>query len=106
MSMTVSSIFRYPIKGLSAEPLAHVGLSAGQSIPHDRRFAIARAATSIDPEKPEWLPKTQFFMLMREEKLAQLRTRFNEHTGVLVIERLGRVLFQGLYHRYARPQSS
>ena len=92
--MTVSSIFRYPIKGLSAEPLAHVGLSAGQSIPHDRRFAIARATTSIDPEKPEWLPKTQFFMLMREEKLAQLRTRFDEHTGVLVIERLGRVLFK------------
>lgn len=93
MSMTVASIFRYPIKGLSAEPLAQVTLAAGQSIPHDRRFAIAHATTNIDPEKPEWLPKTCFFMLMRDEKLAQLRTRFDEHSGFLAIKRSGRLLF-------------
>ena len=93
MSIAVSSIFRYPIKGLSAELLAQVTLTAGQSIPHDRRFAIAHANTNIDPEKPEWLPKTNFFMLMRNEKLAQLRTRFDEHSGFLVIERFGQLLF-------------
>jgi uncharacterized protein YcbX len=91
--MTVSSIFRYPIKGLSAELLAQVTLTAGESIPHDRRFAIAHAITNIDREKPEWLPKTCFFMLMRDEKLAELRTRFDEHSGVLTIERFGQLLF-------------
>lgn len=91
--MTVSSIYRYPIKGLSAELLAQVVLTANESIPHDRRFAIAHATTNIDRERPEWLPKTGFFMLMRDEKLAQLRTRFDEHSGVLVIERLGQLLF-------------
>ena len=91
--MTVHSIFRYPIKGLSAELLTQVELTAGQSIPHDRRFAIALATTNIDPDKPEWLPKTHFFMLMRNEKLAQLRTRFDEHSGFLAIERSGQLLF-------------
>ena len=93
MSITVSSIFRYPIKGLSAELLAQVTLAAGQSIPHDRRFAIAHATTNIDLKKPEWLPKTRFFMLMRDEKLAQLQTRFDEHSGFLAIERFGQLLF-------------
>ena len=91
--MTVSSIFRYPVKGLSAEPLARVTLTAGESIPHDRRFAIAHATTNIDCRKPEWLPKTHFFMLMRDEQLAQLRTRFDEHSGVLAVERFGQLLF-------------
>lgn len=91
--MTVGSIFRYPIKGLSAELLDQVRLTAGQSIPHDRRFAIAHATTNIDPEKAQWLPKTHFFMLMRDQKLAQLRTRFDEHSGLLAIERFGRLLF-------------
>lgn len=93
MSIDVNSIFRYPIKGLSAELLAQVTLTAGQSIPHDRQFAIAHATTNIDLKKPEWLPKTRFFMLMRDEKLAQLRTCFDEHSGVLAIERFGQLLF-------------
>ena len=89
MSMTVRSIYRYPVKGLSAEALPRVALSAGECVPHDRRFAIAHAATSFNPEKPEWLQKTHFFMLMRDEKLAQLRTRFDETTGSFTIERSG-----------------
>ena len=92
MTMNVNSIYRYPIKGLSAEPLDRVMLTIGQCVPHDRRFAIARAATHIDPAKPEWLRKTHFFMLMRDEKLAQLRTRFDEASGLFTIERAGRLL--------------
>ena len=92
MPITIHSIYRYPIKGLSSEPLAQVMLSTGKCLPHDRRFAIARAATHIDPDNPVWLRKTHFFMLMRDEKLAQLRTRFDEHSGILTIERSGRLL--------------
>ncbi len=46
----------------------------------------------LSPEHPEWLPKTNFVMLMRDEKLAQLRTRFDEQTGVFTIERDGQML--------------
>lgn len=92
MPVTIDSIYRYPVKGLSAESLDRVPLSAGQSIAHDRRFAIAHASTFIDPEKPEWLPKTSFYMLMCDEKLAQLQTRFDEHSRILALERFGQLL--------------
>jgi len=91
MAMTISAIYRYPVKGLSPEALAQVMLSVGQSVPHDRRFALAHAATQINPEKPEWLHKTNFFMLMRDEQLAQLHTRFDEQTGVFTIARSGQM---------------
>ena len=92
MAISVVRICRYPVKGLSVEDLERVMLTAGQCIPHDRRFAIAHAETHFDPTHPEWLPKTNFLMLMRNEKLAQLRTRFNERNGYFTIERDGQML--------------
>ena len=92
--VSVVRICRYPVKGLSAEVLERVVLSPGKCLPHDRRFALAHAATRFDPERPEWLPKTNFVMLMRDENLAQLRTRFEEHSGDLTIEREGQMLLR------------
>lgn len=92
MPISIAAICRYPVKGLSPEPLERVTLTPGESLPQDRRFAIAHASTRFDPAHPEWLPKTNFLMLMRDEKLAQLRTRFDEPTGVLTVERDGRML--------------
>ena len=94
MPIKIAVIYRYPVKGLSPESLARVALAVGECLPQDRRFAIARAATHIDPVKPEWLPKTNFFMLMRDEKLAQLRTRFDEQSGLLTVERDGQTLIR------------
>jgi uncharacterized protein YcbX len=71
-----------------------VMLTAGQCLPHDRRFALAHAATHFDPTRPEWLPKTSFLMLMRDEKLAQLRTHFDEQSGYFTIERDGQMLLR------------
>ena len=72
MTVTVADICRYPVKGLNAESLDRVALTAGQGLPHDRRFAIAHGSTRFDREAPQWLAKTNFFMLMRDEKLALL----------------------------------
>jgi uncharacterized protein len=94
MATTISAIYRYPVKGLSAEKMDCVPLTGGQCLPHDRRFAIALGSTLFDPLNPQWLPKTHFIMLMRAEKLAQLRTRFDTATGVLTIARDGRVLLR------------
>jgi uncharacterized protein YcbX len=90
--MTISAIYRYPVKGLSPERLDEVTLSAGLGVPHDRRFALALAATQIDPGKPEWLHKSSFFMLMRDAQLAQLQTRFDERSGSFTIARAGKLL--------------
>ena len=72
MSIKISTIVRYPVKGLSPELLEKVRLSSAQCIPYDRRFALARASTLFDPQHPEWLPKTNFYMLMRDETLADI----------------------------------
>src|ERR1700741_182529 len=94
MADTVTAIYRYPVKGLSAEKMDRVVLIPGECLPHDRRFAIALGSTPFDPQRPEWLPKTCFIMLMRDEKLAQLQTRFDADSGVLAIAENGRVLLR------------
>ena len=95
MVMRVDAIYRYPVKGLSAEKMERVALVPGECLPHDRRFAIALGSTVFDPHNPEWLPKTKFVMLMRDEKLALLQTGFDAETGVLTIAENGRELLRG-----------
>ena len=90
MPITVTGLYRYPVKGLSAEPLERCELTLGEGLPHDRRFALAHGSTDFDPQAPQWLPKTSFLMLMRDEKLAQLRVVFDEVSGQLTILRDGK----------------
>jgi uncharacterized protein YcbX len=87
-------MYRYPVKGLSPEPLERVVLKPGDCLPQDRRFALAHATTKFDVDRPEWMPKTNFIMLMRDEKLALLQTRFEEQTGLLTINRNGETLLR------------
>jgi len=65
-------------------------LTPGEGLPHDRRFALAHGSTAFDSQAPEWRPKTNFLMPMRDEKLAQLRIAFDEETGELAIHRAGK----------------
>jgi len=103
MTITISTIYRYPVKGLSPEPLGRVALTPGRCLPQDRRFAIALPSTRFDPERPEWLSKTHFVMLMRDEQLAELTTRFDAEADLLTIERHGRtVLRESLRHADGR----
>lgn len=91
---TITDIFRYPVKGLSPERLERIALSPGRCLPEDRRFAIALGSTVFDPARPEWLSKRHFIMLMRDEALAQLQTRFDPAVGMLTIARDGRELLR------------
>ena len=90
MAATITQIHRHPVKGLNAEPLARAALTPGEGLPHDRGFALAHGSTAFDTQAPEWRPKTSFLMLMRDEKLAQLRIAFDEQTGELAIHRAGK----------------
>jgi uncharacterized protein YcbX len=92
MSLTVTHIYRHPVKGLTPESLQIVALAPGHGLPQDRRFALAHGTTQFDPAAPVHLPKTNFLMLMRNERLAKLRTQFDEKTGVLTIQRDGKTV--------------
>jgi uncharacterized protein len=91
MSAQITSLYRYPVKGLSPEPLPEVALGVGQTFPADRRYAIENGPSPFDPKAPGWLPKAYFLMLMRNERLAGLQTHFEDHTHLLTIRKGGAV---------------
>jgi len=91
----IAQIFRYPVKGLSPEPMSKAALEPGGCIPLDRAFALAHGSTQFDAIKPKFLPKTKFLMLARNERLAALRSRYIEDTQELVIERDGKQVARG-----------
>jgi uncharacterized protein len=91
----IASLYRYPVKGLSGEPLPRIALEVGETLPADRRYAIENGPSGFDPEAPAWLPKSHFLMLMRNERLAGLQTRFEDRTNLLTIRKGGDVAAQG-----------
>jgi len=90
MTARIESIYRYPVKGLSPEKLDRARLTAGAYFPGDRLFAIENGLSGFDPAAPVHQPKTKYLMLMRDERLATLRTRYEDATGTLSIEHEGR----------------
>lgn len=95
MSVTINEIRRYPVKGLNGEALDGAALAPGEGIPHDRRFALAHAASKFDKTDPQWMPRQNFLQLMRDERLALLDARFDPETGMLTIFRDGRQVARG-----------
>ena len=92
---TVQSIYRYPVKGLSPEPLERARLAVGETVPGDRRYAIENGPSGFDPAAPGYQPKQRYLMLMRNERLAHLRTRYDDATHTLVIAADGREAARG-----------
>lgn len=82
----LQQLYRYPVKGLSPEPLATLALTPGHAVPGDRIYALTNGSWRFDPIDPQPQPKTQFLMLMKYEKLARLRTQFDDDTQTLRID--------------------
>ena len=91
----IASIYRYPVKGLSPEPLPSVAVAPGQTLPADRRYAIENGPSGFDAAAPVWMSKSTFLMLMRNERLAGLQTYFDDHTHLLTIRENGGVAARG-----------
>ncbi len=87
---TIQSIYRYPVKGLSPQKLPQVHLTAGLTLPADRLYAIENGPTGFDPAAPAYFPKTRFLMLMRNERLAGLKTDYDDAGHRLTIVQDGR----------------
>ncbi len=85
MVASLNALHRFPVKGLSPEPVDEALLEAGAYFPDDRIYAVENGSSGYDPAAPRHLPKTKFLTLMRQEGLARLRTRFNTQTGRLAI---------------------
>ncbi|HZH09185.1 MAG TPA: MOSC domain-containing protein [Microvirga sp.] len=95
MSIRIASLQRYPVKGLSPETLETATLTKGGYFPGDRLFAIENGPAGFDPENPQHQPKIKFLMLMRNESLARLKTRYLDRITTLFIEEGGREVARG-----------
>lgn len=91
----IEAIYRYPVKGLSPQPLARTTLAPGRTIAADRLYAIENGPTGFDPAAPAYFPKNRFLMLMKNERLAALRTDYDEASHTLTIQWEGREAARG-----------
>ena len=89
------TLCRYPVKGLSPERLETVAIEPGQTIPFDRAYAIENGQGRFDPDQPKHLPKINFLMLMRDERLATLTAKFDTATETLSLFRDGKQVARG-----------
>ena len=93
--VNVNSIHRYPVKGLSPEQLERAALAVGETVPGDRLYAIENGPSGFDPAAPRHQPKMRYLMLMRNERLAMLRTSFDHASHTLAIGFDGREVARG-----------
>jgi uncharacterized protein YcbX len=90
----ITQLYRYPVKGLSAEPVERADLTVSDGFPVNRRWALALADTPFDSAAPQAQPKTRFLMLQRDEALATLATRYDDDSGTLTVRQNGSVLLE------------
>jgi uncharacterized protein YcbX len=91
----IQAIYRYPVKGLSPEPLTRTRLDIGATVPADRLYAIENGPSGFDPTAPRHQPKQRYLMLMKNERLARLHTRYDDASRTLVIASEGREAARG-----------
>jgi hypothetical protein len=92
---TIDAIYRYPVKGLSPQRMSRTHLAIGATLPADRLYAIENGPSGFDPAAPAYFPKQRFLMLMRNERLAALRTDYEEASHTLSIQWEGREAVRG-----------
>jgi len=85
MTMRIEHLYRYPVKGLSAEALEEVLVETGTTFPHDRRFALAQGDSGFDPAAPKFRPKQNFACLMANAKVALIQAGFDPRSGILAL---------------------
>lgn len=71
----LTAITRFPVKGFGPDRLQEVKLSAGQTLPFDRAWAIENGPGDFDPAHPAHVKKKHFLMLAGQTGLAQVQTR-------------------------------
>jgi uncharacterized protein YcbX len=73
----IQAIYRYPVKGLSAEPLPRTALTTGETVPGDRFYAIENGLSGFDPAAPSdcaFTPKHALRTWLRMDRIEAVWT--------------------------------
>lgn len=70
-SMKVTSLTRYPVKGLGPSSLDSVHIQASETFPDDRRFALLKTAWAdeFNSDEPDWIHKEKFVCAFTDPEL-------------------------------------
>jgi uncharacterized protein YcbX len=91
----VRSIYRYPVEGFSPQKLNRSILMPGKTIAGDRMFAIENGSSGFDAQSPAHIPKTRFLNAMQNERVAAMKTTFDDASHILTIQFHDRELARG-----------
>lgn len=74
--ITLSEIWRYPIKSHSREQLSEISVTAGQSLPRDRHWAVVHDAS--DATGSEWVSCRNFSIGAKAPKLTAIHSKWHD----------------------------
>ncbi|MEE8259243.1 MAG: MOSC domain-containing protein [Sphingomonadales bacterium] len=103
MPNVITDLYSYPVKGLGPHRWESVELTPGGAFPFDRAWSLKKGDWGFDPANPEFRFKTNFHILMQNEKLAELDPVFEPGTSTLTLtDRAGGVISVSLAEREGR----
>lgn len=94
LDATLLSITRFPVKGLTPQPLDEAQLTPDQPIANDRRFALAHGSSAFNADAPAFQKKAHFLTWIRNPPLAALDCSFDAGGTKITIRKDGKVLVQ------------
>lgn len=93
MTATVSHIWRYPIKSHGREQINSVELTAGMTMPWDRKWAVRHEASTADGSA--WEPCVNFSRGAKAPGLMAIEAQLDEPSGTVTLTHpeIGRISF-------------
>jgi uncharacterized protein YcbX len=88
VNLRLAALYRYPVKGLSAQRLERVEIATGSAIAGDRRHAIAWDTAPATEACGHWQPKSALLALHKLPALAAFACRMDEQ-GRLTLQAPG-----------------
>ena len=83
--ITVSDLWRYPIKSHGREKIETVTLTAGQTMPWDRHWAVTHDASKFDHNNPRWVMCRNFMIGVATPGLAGIWAQLDESTATITL---------------------
>jgi uncharacterized protein YcbX len=85
MTGTVAQLWRHPIKSHGREALEAITLTAGQTIPWDRHWAVTHETTQFDWSAPQWVSCQNFMLGTRTPGLAGIWAELDESAATVTL---------------------
>jgi uncharacterized protein len=81
----LTHIYRHPIKSHGRETLAEVALTAGQSMPWDRHWAVTHGASKWQKADPRWMACANFLLVSTVPALMAITAVWDETAGRMTL---------------------